>query len=133
MKDAAGRTPPPGRPLRRPGVTPDGAGGIPHGQSDRPPSLASRWRLISLRRQPGRSATGPAALAAASSDIRRARVLRVARVRREPGGAQVQVDVRIVPTGMTTPWGAPGTHTLFVKLTGSASGGWLVASWGTSP
>jgi len=74
-----------------------------------------------------------AALTAAFSDIKRARVVRVARVRHEPGGAQVQADVRIVPAGEATPWGDPGTHTMFMKLTGSTSGGWLVASWGTSP
>ena len=40
----------------------------------------------------------------------------MARVRRQSGGAQVQADVRIVPAGQATPWGAPGTHTLFVNL-----------------
>jgi hypothetical protein len=100
-------------------------------------AVAAYWALVDAGDYGGLGAActpgSAAALTAASSDIRHARVVRVARVRREPGGAQVQADVRIVPRGETTPWGAPGTHTLFVRLTGSTSGGWLVASWGTSP
>ena len=100
-------------------------------------AVAAYWALVDAGDYGGlRAACTPgsaAALTAASSDIERARVVRVARVRREPGGAQVPADVRIVPAGETTPWGDPGTHTLFMKLTGSTSGGWLVASWGTSP
>ncbi|NLE21482.1 MAG: hypothetical protein GX624_01680 [Actinobacteria bacterium] len=70
---------------------------------------------------------------AATDDIDRVRVLGVGPVDRQPGSAVVQVDVRIVPVGETTPWGEPGRHTLFVRLHEQAAGGWLVAGWGTSP
>ena len=100
-------------------------------------AVAAYWALVDAGDYAGlRAACTPgsaAALTAASSDIRRARVVRVARVRREPGGAQVQADVRVVPASAATPWGGTGTHTLFVKLTESAGSGWLVASWATSP
>ena len=100
-------------------------------------AVTAYWALVDAGDYGGLGAActpgSAAALTAASSGIKRARVVRVARVRREPGGAQVQADVRIVPAGEATPWGESGMHTLFVKLTGSASGGWLVASWGTSP
>jgi hypothetical protein len=73
-----------------------------------------------------------AAVSRATDDIARVRLLRVARVAREAGGAQAQVDVRVTPAEETTPWGAAGRHTLFMQLQESGSG-WLVASWGTSP
>ena len=99
-------------------------------------AVAAYWALVDAGDyQALKAACSPgsaAALTAATDDIARARLLRVARVRRQPGGAQVQADVRIVPAGQATPWGAPGTHTLFVNLA-EVSGGWLVTSWGTSP
>lgn len=99
--------------------------------------MAAYWSLVDADDYPGLSAAcapgSAAALTPASDDIERARLLRVASVRREAGGAQVQADVRIVPAGQTTPWGGSGTRTLFVDLTKAPGGGWLVASWGTSP
>ncbi len=95
------------------------------------------WALVDAGDYAGlRAACAPgstAALTPASDYIERARLLRVARVRRASGGAQVQADVRIVPAGEATPWGEAGTHTLFVDLAEAPGGGWLVTSWGTSP
>jgi hypothetical protein len=100
-------------------------------------AVAAYWTLVDAGDYQGlKAACSPgsaAALTAATDDIERARLLRVARVRRQPGGAQVEADVRIVPAGQTTPWGAPGAHTLFVNLAEAPGGGWLVTSWGTSP
>jgi hypothetical protein len=99
-------------------------------------AAAAYWALVDADDYAGLSGActpgSSAALTAASDDIAHARLLRVARVRRESGGAQVQADVRIDPSDATTPWGEPGAHTLFVDLT-EADGGWLVSSWGTSP
>jgi hypothetical protein len=100
-------------------------------------AVAAYWALVNAGDYQGLKAVcspgSTAALTAASDDIERARLLRVARVRRRPGGAQVEADVRIVPAGQATPWGAPGAHTLFVNLAETPGGGWLVTSWGTSP
>ena len=99
-------------------------------------AVTAYWALVDAGDYAGlRAACAPgstAALTPASDDIERARLLRVARVRRASGGAQVQADVRIVPAGEATPWGEAGTHTLFIDLA-EAPGGWLVTSWGTSP
>jgi hypothetical protein len=73
-----------------------------------------------------------AAVTRVDDDIARVRLLRVSRVTREAGGAQVQVDVHVTPADEATPWGAAGRHTLFMQLQESGPG-WLVASWGTSP
>jgi hypothetical protein len=98
-------------------------------------AVAAYWALVGSGDRKGLTAACvPGSTAAsASSDIAGARLLRVARVTRRPGGAQVQADVRIVPASATTPWGETGTHTLFIDLTKTAGGGWLVSSWGTSP
>ena len=90
-------------------------------------AVAAYWALVDTGDYDALRAActpgSPAALTAASDDIERARLLRVARVRRAPGGAQVQADVRIVPAGAATPWGEPGTHTLFVDLAVAPGGG----------
>ncbi len=100
-------------------------------------AVTAYWALVDAGDYAGlRAACAPgsaAALTPASDDIGRARLLRVARVRRALGGVRVQADVRIVPAREATPWGEAGTHTLFVSLAEAPSGGWLVTSWGTSP
>jgi hypothetical protein len=100
-------------------------------------ATAAYWALVDAGDYAGlRAACAPgsaAALTPASDDIERARLLRVARVRRASGGAQVEAEVRIVPAGEATPWGETGTHTLFVDLAEAPGGGWLVTSWGTGP
>jgi hypothetical protein len=95
------------------------------------------WRLVDA------DAYGALAAAAApgasglptaeNDDIESVDLLRVVRVERQPGSALVQVDVRVVAASAATPWGAPGRHTLFVKLLERAPGEWLVAGWSTSP
>jgi hypothetical protein len=95
------------------------------------------WRMVDADDYAGLTAAAApgvtAAVTAATDDMAQATLLRVIRVERQPGGgAQVEADVRIVPSGQVTPWGEAGEHTLFVDLA-EAPGGWLVTGWGTSP
>jgi hypothetical protein len=95
------------------------------------------WRLVDADAYgalASAAASGASGLPTAESDdIESVELLRVVRVDRQPGSALVQVDVRVIPASAATPWGAPGRHTLFVKLLEQAPGEWLVAGWSTSP
>ena len=100
-------------------------------------AVVAYWALVDAGDHAGLEAVcvpgSPAALSAFSDGIERARLLQTKLVRRDPGSALVQADVRVVPAGEVTPWGEPGAHTLFISLTKAPGGGWLVASCGTSP
>lgn len=99
-------------------------------------AVAAFWKMVDADDFAGiaaASAPGAVAITAAADDIERAKLLRVAWVQQTTAGAQVQVDVHIVPSGEVTPWGEAGPHTLFVDLIEAPGGGWLVAGWGTGP
>jgi hypothetical protein len=100
-------------------------------------AVAAFWRLVDAddyTTLAAATAPGSAALVTAQNDdIERVELLDVARVERGPGSALVQVDVRVVPAGPSTPWGDTGRHTLFVRLVEQAPDEWLVSGWGTSP
>ncbi len=100
-------------------------------------AVAAYWGMVDDDDYAGISAAsvpGSAGLiTAATDDLDHVELLRVTRVDRVAGGAQVEVDVRIAPSRETTPWGEAGPHTLFVDLAEAPGGGWLVAGWGTSP
>jgi hypothetical protein len=95
------------------------------------------WQLVDADAYGALAAAGapgtPGLPTAESDDIESVELLRVARIDRQPGSALVQVDVRVEPASAVTPWGAPGRHTLFVRLLEQAPGEWLVTGWGTSP
>jgi len=99
-------------------------------------AVAAYWEMVDADDYAGiaaASAPGVAAVTPATDDIGSVELLRVTRVQRTPGGAQVEVDVRIVPATEATPWGEAGRHTLFVNLAKADDGAWLVAGWGSSP
>ena len=100
-------------------------------------AVAEFWRLVdadAFEALAAAAAPGATGLPTEQSDdIEQVELLRVVQVERQPGSALAQVDVRVVPTGDSTPWGAPGRHTLFVRLLEQRRDEWLVGGWGTSP